>query len=256
MRRPLDQVLDYNTTYGSALLRMLARKAAERCQWGHGDYEAITSVILGHAAFESFVNEVAQIVQTELARIDKGISKAPAGMDVDTLGLVLEVATRHQVPVQERYDIAWRVLTGERPDMGAGHRQSLNVLTKLRNDLVHLKSGQTEIYIDQTEAPAGFEGFWGGIVKERHKHPGYLEHLNNLGVLAPGDEDSDWLHRICTRHVAVWACETVEQLAHQLTQKFPLDSEILKKLERYTLGGCVVREQDPARFGLPLQEEP
>jgi hypothetical protein len=111
----------------------------------------------------------------------------------------------------------------------------LSVLTKLRNDLVHVKAAETRITTVQSTPPEGFSGTWGGLVVQDHAEPSYFASLKNW-QLVPRDVSHDrWILRICTREIAEWACDTVETLAEALVAQLPAGTEFRKKLEERSL---------------------
>jgi hypothetical protein len=145
------------------------------------------------------------------ARFEPSVRRnEPTEPVLERLALAMRVAQDQRASVDYRYDLAWEVLTAAPISRGEGARQSLPTLTKLRNDLVHAKSGEAEIYLhnDPQEA-AGFDGIWLGRVTERHKHPSYFRVLESVGLLATGDTGERWLYRVCSSRLAEWACDTV-----------------------------------------------
>jgi hypothetical protein len=245
-RKPLS----LNTTFDSPLLHALGRQAANRCNGG-GDFDALSAVILVHSALEGFLNEVAQLAQT-LVRSQQASEDAPTLLrgevsPVDdrlrTLALALRVAQDQRASLEYRYDLTWQILSGAPIDRGAGARQSLVVLTKLRNALVHASSSQTQLYLndDPASAPDGFNGIWLGMVEERHQHPKFVAALRSMNLLADGDETQPWIHLVSTARLASWACDTVEQLAADLISHAPEGSTFRNRLQEQSLSGTIER---------------
>jgi hypothetical protein len=256
-----EKPLGLNTTFDSALIHALARQAAERCI-GAGNFDALASVILAYTAFEAFLNEFAQLPQTLLCeqtrqqRQSQSDAGDPHQPILERLALAMRVAQETRTSVEYRYDLAWEILTGARIARGEGARQMLSALTKLRNDLVHAKSGESEILlrVDPEEA-VQFNGIWLGRVVERHQHPGYFKVLRDKCLLADGDETAPWIDLVCTRNIAYWACDTVEELAAQLLACAPTPSEFHQRLESYSLGGNTARKRSAALSGRRLNHE-
>lgn len=240
-------MLALGTTFDSALIQSLARASAGRCT-GRGDFDAIAAVILTYSALEAFLNEVAQLAQTLLREQALSLADADPSSKPDPvlerLGLVMRVAQDQRAAVEYRYDLAWEILAGSEVKRGEGARQSLSILTKLRNDLVHAKSEETSLEMrNDPEDAAKFDGIWLGRVVELHKHPSYFRFLESKGVLAPGNEEQRWLYRICSQKTAEWACQTVEQLAADVVAVAPDASGFKQRLGDQTLGGMLVRRQ-------------
>jgi hypothetical protein len=236
MDRP-NSVVRLNTTFDSSLIQSLARAAAQRCTGG-GDFDAIGAVILTYTAFEAFLNEVSQLAQTLVREHASGETDVQDSI-LERLALVLRVAQDHNASASYRYDLALKVM-GASIDPGQGARQSLSTLIKLRNDLVHAKSEETEIYLRPDPQDADSLG----RVVQRHKHPRYFQFLEDKGVLANGNEDHRWIYRICSRDVADWACNTVEELAADLVAHAPTPSKFQERLEKHSLGGTIERAKN------------
>lgn len=145
-------------------------------------------------------------------------------------------AQDQRASVEERYDLAWKVLTGTAIAKGENHRQLLTMLTKLRNDLVHKKSDESEIVLrSDPDESANFDGIWLSKVVQQHKCPQYFQFFKDKSLLAEGDNTMPWLYRVCTRGVAEWACETVQHLANDLVGRSPARSEFRDRLEKNSL---------------------
>jgi hypothetical protein len=239
-------MLALGTTFDSSLIQSLARASADRCTGKGGDFDAIAAVILTYSAFEAFLNEVTQLAQTLLReqalKLDDAEPSSTSNALLDRVALAMRVAQDRWASVEYRYDLAWEILDGAEIKRGEGARQSLSVLTKLRNDLVHAKSQETSLEMrNDPEDAAKFDGIWLGRVVELHKHPSYFRFLKATGVLAPGNEEQRWLFRICSRKTAEWACQTVEQLAAELVAAAPDGSRFKQRLGDQSLGGTLVR---------------
>jgi hypothetical protein len=245
------ECLTLNTTFDSPLLHMLALAAAKRC--ADGDvFDALTAVILSYSAFEGFLNEMAQLAQT----LVRGRQIEDAGghpllwaddtsiaPNIQALALALRVAQDQRASVEYRYDLSWEILSGAPIERGEGSRQNLGVLGKLRNALVHVKSEETQIYVDPdpSSAPDDFKGVWLGMVTERHQEPPFLRALESQRLLATGDHRQPWIHRVCTRNIADWACMTVEQLAANVVALIPAESAFRQRLQEQSLSGTIDR---------------
>jgi len=253
------KILGLNTTFDSSLFQALARESAGRCVGG-GNFDALSAIMLSYAALEAFVNELSQLSRTLLRErklqleTDETVPSLPDFLE--TLSLALRVAEDRWASVEYRYDLAWEVVGPTKVNPGVGARQSLGVMTKLRNDLVHAKSGETELYLHQDpEEAKRFDGFWLGSVREHHEHPRYLHFLDDRRLLNPGTEHDPWLHRICSRAVAEWACETTEQLAWNLVERTPVDSTFRERLENYSLAGTARRRRERAALDAEVKDE-
>jgi hypothetical protein len=253
------KILGLNTTFDSSLFQTLARASADRCRGG-GNFDALSAIILSYAALEAFVNELSQLARTLVRErdlkleTDETVPTLPEFLE--TLSLVLRVAEDRWASVEYRYDLAWEVVCRTKVEPGVGARQSLGVMTKLRNDLVHAKSGETELYLHQdAEEAKSFDGFWLGSVRERHEHPRYLRFLDDRRLLNPGTEHGPWLHRICSRAVADWACETAEQLACNLVELTPIGSSFRERLELYSLAGTSKRRRERAALDPDVEDD-
>ncbi len=155
-------------------------------------------------------------------------------------------AQKNRDSVEQRYDLAWQVMTGTSIDCGEcailsegsvqsygddDARQSLCMLTKLRNALVHLKSERTEIRHEHSE-----KSIWRLTVERAVQHPedkswrrfeDTIKFLECKGLLADGDDCQRWSYRVCSAGVANWACDTVEKLAAKLVSHAPQLSSYL-----------------------------
>lgn len=238
-----SKILGLNTTFDSALFHALALAAAERCD-GKGNFDALAAVILAYTSLESFLNEVAQLPRTLLdeetrqdARYRQIDVADPHRPVLERLALAMRVAQDQHASVEYRYDLAWKVLSGKEIEKGKKPRQSLTTLTKLRNDLVHKKSDESEIVLrsdpdDGTllgKVEANYED------KDQKYYPKYFQFFKDKGLLAEGDNTTPWLYRVCTRGVAEWACETVQHLADDLMDHSPERSEFRDRLEKNSL---------------------
>jgi hypothetical protein len=236
------KILGLNMTFDSALFHALALAAAERCD-GKGNFDALAAVILAYTSLESFLNEVAQLPRTLLdeetrqdARYRQIGVADPHRPVLERLALEMRDAQDQRASVEERYDLAWKVLTGTAIAKGENHRQLLTMLTKLRNDLVHKKSDESEIVLrSDPDESANFDGIWLGKVVQQHKCPQYFQFFKDKGLLAEGDNTTPWLYRVCTRGIAEWACETVQHLADDLVDHSPERSEFRDRLEKNSL---------------------
>lgn len=228
-----------NASFHSWTLQHLAREAAGRCEGDHG-LDALAAVVLSYAALEAFLNEVSQLPRTLVRAGERNFEDLSLGEPALLDGLYLEMtaASSSRASVEDRYDVAWEFLAGESIDRGKGTRQRLQVLTRLRNDLVHAKSSEVELreYID-LENPITFGGVPMGFVEPHHKPPRYFRALESWGLLAAGEKHEFWLHRICSASLARWACDTVERLAEDLLSQTPTSSVFRERLKLYTLAG-------------------
>jgi len=234
-------ILDHTTSFESATLGFLARDAVPTGDW---DLSAMTATVMAFTALEAFVNEVGQLAATELVRAARHHEAEPPKLR--ELEFALRIARENRASTCYQYDIAREVLDGSPPDPGQGARQDLGTLTKLRNALVHMQSTQVDIYI---EPPTSEDDFI-QTISSRHPQPRFMTALAERQLLSGADDTTSWTNNICTGRLANWACDTVEQVAHELVASTPEETNFREQLESHSLGGTITRKRNPSRFGL------
>lgn len=173
---------------------LLCEKAAEE-----GD--AVTAVIMGLTAVESFLNSAVSIASPEL---DGHMVAHP---DAIKFGRALTTAER--LPLRRRLDLAVILMTGESLSWGTLPFQDLLFVTALRNEIIHDKPAQ--------------------LVSSDAELVGALRRLESLGLIEREfkKDGSSRLHATSqlwqTKRVANWAASTSTATTDWLRRSVPAE---------------------------------
>lgn len=185
----------------SVVLHGIAKAAYRRTEnapseTAGGQNDALVAVLFSTASLEAFAMQLALYAHMAAATLSKP-------QYLGALGDVLDEVERFQGSVRLKYLIAKLLVSGQAYDKGAQPYQDLDLLFKIRDQIVHPKPekiGHDPSVVKALEAK--------GLV-EKAKPRVY----------------SSWFGRISTRAVARWACNVVFDLIDSLRAAFPVQDK-------------------------------
>ena len=178
-------------SFSSKSFLWMARKAYERSN--DQGLEAIVAVIMSVVAVEAFVNELGELA---VSPPQMGEKKTETDREkVVALGSVLQDLEEQSVSTRTKLQVAHHLLTGKALDKGAMPYQDLDLLARIRNELVHKKAEVLVLH------PSG---------KTLGDHHPLIIRLAQRGVIeAPSEKQAPQFQPFITRpEVALWAHNT------------------------------------------------
>ncbi len=154
-------------------------------------HEALISVAFSAAAFEGFLNGVA-----ELGRLMPSLAAAPENRRAMAAFDVLAAAENSRLQPTTKCQLFSIACGGEAWRPGEAPLQDLGLLFELRNSLVHMKPLDRFERVDPLPAPV------------THKPAKILEKLRSRNIVPPPQENLSWMMHVGTRAVAEWAFST------------------------------------------------
>jgi hypothetical protein len=168
--------------------------------------DATIAIIFSAAATEGFINELAELVRgrkqnPNLFRIPPNVCAFADAWE--------EVESSHG-SIRLKYLISSQILSGAAFDKGSNPFQDFDLLIKLRDDHMHLKSKDTEL----EKVGDTF------VTKPKGK---YIHALTDRGLAMQVEEglSVSWLHRVQTAEMADWACQTALNIILKVLDMFP-----------------------------------
>ncbi|HVH72059.1 MAG TPA: hypothetical protein VNB49_13225, partial [Candidatus Dormibacteraeota bacterium] len=179
----------------------IARKAAERHVKTNAAEDGLTAIVFAAVSLEALVNELHELVSLEIAEDEVPHPKLSAFVQI-----VREIENSHGL-TRLKYLLASYVLRGRTYDKGAQPYQDYELLTKLRDALVHLKP--TVLVEENGDTDVGIEG----VFKQLQKR-GLVESL-------PANVLSTLPALVSTNSVVKWAMEVAASMAQSFISMFP-----------------------------------
>lgn len=181
--------------------------------------DALVSIVFSVASVEAFFNELPEF----LADPPELLTQLPP--EVITIIDGVRKIEIDKGSVEQKYLLAYSVLSGHACDKGAPPYQDFSLLIEARNGLMHMKptkfSGETEI---------------GGTLATRPS-PRIMAKLRSKGILAASEihltlnHDANvettvlfplpWHDQISTRKAAYWACNTAADVVNKIFAILP-----------------------------------
>jgi hypothetical protein len=188
----------------------MAKRAYERTKQASDDrtadaLDAPVAVILSAAALEAFIYEAACVAAHQ--------TQPPEPPSVPAFGALAEEFEQSRVSVVAKFMLASAIFTGQGYAKERPPYQDFDLLRRLRNALVHIK---TEDTIEQ-DADGAFQ----------HTPAPIVESLRSKNILAipPGagtvQASGSLLYWASTRAVARWACNTAAEMVQSVIDMVP-----------------------------------
>jgi hypothetical protein len=196
---------------------MIAREAHERAvavqknspNAAPGD--ALVAVVFSALAVEAFINEL-----TEMAERSTVLSLPTENGAVTDLGRTLSAIEDAKGPVELKYQMACKILSGKTLPQGEQPYQAFKNLMQLRNDLVHLR------HRDRTDG-AGYVSPKSGVVRNLQQQGLTLTRGRSPGDVPGG---TSWLDELRTPGVAAWAYHAAASIITTLGEMVPDDKDL------------------------------
>lgn len=185
----------------------VARQAFERTARAPSDtspdqVDARVAVLFAAASLESFITELPRTAAAHGPQF-KGAARLQWLVDL------LCEAEEARVNVQFKFLLTKVILTGDPYVKGAHPYQDFDLLIKVRNALLHLKSPEFTMGAD-----SGMPTML---------HPKTLRSLQTRGLVQSQSKLRAWVHMISTRGVARWACNTAVDMVMSIQESFGKD---------------------------------
>jgi hypothetical protein len=178
------------TFFNSPVLWKIAREMRDQAEWLKKNplgmsSRALVAVIFSAAATEAFINELASAVRGE------GQSFSPT---LVAFSSAMQEIEDNRGSIALKYLIASQALSGKMFDKGANPYQDFDLLRRLRDQLVHVKSP------DVLTVPSSSSS----------KRPAVIIALRQKGLTYKLGEDDQtpWINELQTHELAAWACQT------------------------------------------------
>jgi hypothetical protein len=196
--------------------------AAGDRDWGQLD--ALAAVILGAAAAEAFINELAELARQTADNDPRGGDPRPPELQALATA-VIDVEHRNG-STMEKFGAAIEALTTKPPDTSRKPYQDFGLLMRARNELIHTK-------LDVWPAPA--DGLTSSL-------PSVVKQLRSKKITAT-DSNLAADDALSTRAVAEWACGSAAAMVQAVIAAWPpgkggarsLDSELNDFEQWFTL---------------------
>ena len=162
--------------------------------------KAIVAVVMAAASTEAFINELAVLIRHEQ-------SETPPIQDVlISLSQCLLELEASRGSINLKYLLATQILTGRSVDTGVNPYQDFEILIKLRNEIMHVKSPSV-------------------IMKGVHaKEQNIIKILESKRLTLPRSRGSDdhWIIRVSSVSVARWACSAAISMIFSIVDQIPM----------------------------------
>lgn len=177
---------------------------------------ATVALIFSAAAVEAFINEMAVHSRSAVLETSNPPGESTEPKSVIRLAELLEEAERSKGSTQLKYLLAGQALSDIGFVKGRNPYQDFNDLMDLRNAIVHLKMTAEELD-------------WGDNAPNLPKP---IARMSSKKVLADPTHQLSWFHKLQTRAVARWACETAKGIVIATLDSVP-SGRLHDKLEFY-----------------------
>jgi hypothetical protein len=176
-----------------------------------GKDDAVISVLFAVISAEAFINELAFISG------DKSLHE------------VLSSADESRASLETMYQIAKLVLSGAAFRKGEPPFQDFHQLLRLRDAIVHFRP-QPEIKKDDQ----GRTVFAETRIENLLRSKGILASPDVLATQydTTGHIITDWIQRISTKAVALWACNSIAAIVRDILRSLPLPQDAVMKMIR------------------------
>jgi hypothetical protein len=178
------------TFFNSPYLWKMACEMRDQAKWVESNprgmsSRALISVILSAAATEAFINEL-------VAEVEKAGHSLSA--DLAVFSRLMREVEDNRGGIGLKYLVASQSLSRTMFDKGAPPYQDFDLLRRLRDFLMHIKS--PDVLTEPPSAPS--------------KRPSLIIALRQKGLTYPLGEDDQtpWINELQTYKLAAWACET------------------------------------------------
>jgi hypothetical protein len=179
----------------------VARKAADRHLKTNAAEDGLTAILFAAISLEALINELYELVSQEIAEDEIPHPKLSAFVQI-----VREIENSHG-STRLKYLLGSYVLRGRSYEKGSQPYQDYELLTKLRDALVHLKP--TVLVEENGDTEIGIEG----VFKQLQKR-GLVESL-------PANVVSTLPALVSTKSVVKWAVEVAATMAQSFISMFP-----------------------------------
>lgn len=172
-----------------------------------GQIMALSSLILSAVSIEGFLNELGDMIASD----PEGAPWRPD--EINKYGAVWRTAEDCNGSIRYKYERALDIFGKRPPDKGMDPWQSFDILIKVRDSLVHLKTGKGTFTLDSNS------------VKDDAK---LVEALHIRKILADSGTqlNAHWVNLIQTRAAAYWSCKTASSIVKGLIDLIPGELEI------------------------------
>ncbi|WP_329000871.1 hypothetical protein OHA18_41380 [Kribbella sp. NBC_00709] len=196
---------------------MIAREAHERAVAWREDSPSVVSgdglvaVVFAALSVEAFINEL-----TEMAARSTSLSPPTENGVMTDLGRTLSEIEDAKGPVELKYQMAFKILSGTTLSPGEQPYQDFKKLVQLRNDLVHLR------HRDRTD-DAGYVSPMSGVVRDLQQRRITLTRGRMPGDVPGG---TSWLDELRSPEIAAWACRAAASIITTLGEMLPDDEDL------------------------------
>lgn len=173
---------------------------------GADSSDALVAIVFSAAALEAFLNESGELA---LQSTDSPLESVPLALR--NVGIAMAQAEDGRGSPQLKYLVGRTILEQQPIDKGQSSYQHLDLLFKIRNEIVHLKPKEKPYHDEQT-----------GLYM--HSSNPIVERLRALRILREFPDPNTsaaFLVLIATRRAAQWACLTVAKVVRSFVGVVP-----------------------------------
>ena len=164
---------------------------------------ALTAIVFSVVAMEAFINEMAEMATTALAKFETDAKKIAGFAEM------VKYVEESRGSLEMKFDLARWACAGQLYNKGANPYQDFADLIATRNALVHYKLLDKITFAEDGSATM--------------TEPKVLERLRAKGILAdfPAGVNVAWIQKVGTPATARWACSTAAAMVNSTIDSLP-----------------------------------
>jgi hypothetical protein len=178
--------------------------------------DALTTIVFSAVATEAFINELTEAARRDSAR-PIGTLLATELALLNDLATILEQIEKSRGPIELKYHMASKILSGRTFERGADPFQRFANLVNLRNDIVHAGHG------DQTSRD-GYTRPSSTVIRDLQQK-GLTTTPGRKPPEPPGG--TSWIVEVSSSGVADWAYQAARGIVTAVSEMLPDDFRLL-----------------------------